>query len=82
MAHPAADGGALCGVAPLERMVGPCVGRTPFCLRSAGFFSHANFTWKILLLFIFFIISYLSLPDVFRAVFCVCGCCKLIPFMF
>ena len=26
-----------------------------------------------------FIISYLSLPDVFRAVFL---CCKLIPFMF
>lgn len=55
------------------------VGKTP--LRSLQWrpFPHANFTRRILLLFIFFIISYLSLPDVFRAVFL---CCKLIPFMF
>lgn len=45
------------------------VGQAP--LRSLQWrpFPHANFTRRILLLFIFFIISYLSLPDVFRAVF-------------
>lgn len=55
------------------------VGQAPLLSLQRRPFSHANFPQRILLLFIFFIISYLSLPDVFRAVFL---CCKLIPFMF
>lgn len=55
------------------------VGKAPLLSPQWRPFPHANFTQRILLLFIFFIISYLSLPDVFRAVFL---CCKLIPFMF
>ena len=49
------------------------MGKTPLLSLQWRPLSHANFTRRILLLFIFFIISYLSLPDVFRAVFlCVC----------
>lgn len=64
---------------PLELTAGTVEwAEPPFSLQWRPF-PHANFTQRILLLFIFFIISYLSLPDVFRAVFL---CCKLIPFMF
>lgn len=55
--------GAECG--------GHGVGKAPLLSLQWRPFPHANFTRRILLLFIFFIISYLSLPDVFRAVFCV-----------
>lgn len=70
------------GEGVLPELLGPLNGQSPlsFSLQWRPFL-HDNFSQRILLLFIFFIISYLSVPDVFRAVF-VCVCCKLIPFMF